>query len=131
METLYLFLSARYACRKLPELKYTGIWDGAEYINEVNQSEKKLKQGYHIEICFLYHDEDEENRYMWCCGIVTRVNRRYDKMIKVDIKWEEYFIACGESDLTEEILKKNLQNPETTKKYAWRQNVQRYLTTIE
>ena len=27
-------------------------------------------------------------------------------MIKVDIKWEEYFIACGESDLTEEILKK-------------------------
>ena len=26
-------------------------------------------------------------------------------MIKVDIKWEESFIACGESDLTEEILK--------------------------
>ena len=26
-------------------------------------------------------------------------------MIKVDIKWEEYFIACGESDITEEILK--------------------------
>ena len=26
-------------------------------------------------------------------------------MIKVDIKWEEYFIACGESDLIEEILK--------------------------
>ena len=26
-------------------------------------------------------------------------------MIKVDIKWEEYFIACVESDLTEEILK--------------------------
>ena len=42
---------------------------------------------------------------MWCCGIVTRVNRRDDKMIKVDIKWEESFIACGESDLTEEILK--------------------------
>ena len=42
---------------------------------------------------------------MWYCGIVTRVKRRYDKMIKVDIKWEEYFITCGESDLTEEILK--------------------------
>jgi len=28
-------------------------------------------------------------------------------MIKVDIKWEESFIACGESDLTEEILKKH------------------------
>ena len=26
-------------------------------------------------------------------------------MIKVDIIWEESFIACGESDLTEEILK--------------------------
>ena len=34
-------------------------------------------------------------------------NRRDDKMINVDIKWEEYFIACGESDLTEEILKKS------------------------
>ena len=83
-----------------------GIWDGAEYMNEVNWPEKKLKQGYHIEMCFSYPDEDEENRYMWCCGIVTIVKRRDDKMIKVDIKWEEYFIACGESDLTEEILKK-------------------------
>ena len=26
-------------------------------------------------------------------------------MIKVDIKWEESFISCDESDLTEEILK--------------------------
>ena len=26
-------------------------------------------------------------------------------MIKVDIKWEESFIACAESDITEEILK--------------------------
>ena len=43
---------------------------------------------------------------MWCCGIVTRVKRRDDNMIKVDIKWEESFIACCESDLTEEILKK-------------------------
>ena len=68
-------------------------------MNEVNWPEKKLKQGYHIEMCFLYPDEDEENRYMWCYGIVTRVKRSDDKMIKVDIKWEEYFIACGESDL--------------------------------
>ena len=45
---------------------------------------------------------------MWCCGIVTIVKRRDGKMIKIDIKWEEYFIACGESDLTEEILKKHL-----------------------
>ena len=56
-------------------------------------------------MCFSYPDEDEENRYMWCCGIVTRVKRSDDNMIKVDIKWEEYFIACVESDLTEEILK--------------------------
>ena len=30
-------------------------------------------------------------------------------MIKVDIKWEESFIAFGESDLTEEILKKTCE----------------------
>ena len=50
-----------------------GIWDWAKYMNEVNCPEKKLKQGYHIEIFFLYPDVDEENRYMWCCKIVTRV----------------------------------------------------------
>ena len=72
-----------------------GIWDGAEYMNEFNWPEKKLKQGYHIEMCFSYPDQDEENRYMWCCGIFTRVKRRDDKMIKVDIKWEESFIALG------------------------------------
>ena len=69
--------------------------------------------------------------YMWCCGIVTRVKRRDDKMIKVDIRWEEYFIAFGESYLTEDILKKHLWNLEKRKKYTWMQNVQRYLTTIE
>ena len=89
-------------------------------MNEVNWPEKKLKQGYHIEMCFSYPDEDEESRFMWCCGLFMRVKRRDHKMIKVDIKWEECFIACGESDLTEEILKKHLWNPETPKKYAWR-----------
>ena len=52
---------------------------------------------------------------MWCCGILTRVNRRDYNMIKVDMKQEESFIACGESYLTEEILKKHLWNPETPK----------------
>ena len=37
-------------------------------------------------------------------------------MIKVYIKWEESFIACGESDLTDEILKKHLWNTEAPKK---------------
>ena len=74
-------------------------------MNEFNWPEKKLKQGYHIEMCFSYPDEDEEKKYMWCCGIVMRVKRRDENMIKVDIKWEESFISCGESYLTEEILK--------------------------
>ena len=51
-------------------------------------------------------------------------------MIKLHIKWEESFIACGESDLTEEILKKIVESGDA-EKYAWRQNVPRYLTTIE
>ena len=59
-------------------------------------------------MCFLYPDEDKENRYMWCCGIVTRVNRRDDKMKKGNTIWEESFIACGKSYLTEKILKKKI-----------------------
>ena len=79
---------------------------GRKFQHCLFHSIEKLKQRYHIEMCFSYPDEDEENRYMWCCGIVKRVKIRYDKMIKVDIKWEECFIACGESDRTEDILKK-------------------------
>ena len=62
------------------------IWHGGEYMTEVNWPENKLKQGYHIEMCFSYPDEDEENRYMWCGGIVTTIKIREDNMIKADIK---------------------------------------------
>ena len=44
---------------------------------------------------------------MWCCGVVERVNTRDYKVIKVDIEWNEKFVACGESDKMEKILKKN------------------------
>ena len=80
-----------------------GKWDGAEYMNEVNWLEK-LNKGYKIEMCFLYLDEVEENRFMWCCGVVERLKKRDDKVIKLDIKWDEQFVACGESEKTEEIL---------------------------
>ena len=75
-----------------------GKWDGSGYMNEVNWTEKKLKKGYKIEICFLYPEEVEENRFMWCCRVAERVNTRDDKVIKVDIKWDEQFFACGESE---------------------------------
>ena len=67
---------------------------------------------------------------MCCCGIVTIVKRTDDKMIKLDIKWEESFIACGERDITEDILKKHLGNTETPKKYVWRQNVRQYFELL-
>ena len=44
-----------------------GIWDGSEYMNEVNLTQKKLEQGYHIEMCFSYSDEDEG---IGICGAV-------------------------------------------------------------
>ena len=76
-------------------------------MNEVNWPEKKMKKGYKIEICFSYPDEVEENRFMLCCGFVQRVKKRDDRMIKVDIKWDEQVFVCGESDKMEEILKKH------------------------
>ena len=35
---------------------------------------------------------------MWCCGVVERLNTRDDKVIKLDIKWDEWFVLCGESE---------------------------------
>ena len=93
-----------------------GKWDGDEYKNEVNWSEKKMKKGQKIKLCFSYPDEVEENRFMWCCGVFERVKIRYDKVIKVDIKWDEQFVACGESDKMEDILKNLLWNPSIPRK---------------
>ena len=36
---------------------------------------------------------------MLCCGVVERLKTRDDKVIKLDIKWDEQFVACGESDI--------------------------------
>ena len=56
-------------------------------------------------MCFSYPDEVEENRFMWCFGVVERVKKRDDKVIKVDIKWDEQFVTCGESDKMKDRLK--------------------------
>ena len=51
-------------------------------MNYVNCPEKKLKKGYKIEMCFSYPYEVEENRLMWCCGVVERLKTRDEKVIK-------------------------------------------------
>ena len=82
-------------------------------------------------MCFSYPDEVEENRFMWCCGVVEIVKTRDYKVIKLDIKWDEQFVACDESDKMEEILKVFLWNPSTPRKGMWRQDVREYLRTIK
>ena len=59
---------------------------------------------------FLYPDEVVENKFMWCCGVVEIATTRDDKVIKVDIKWDEQFVACGESGKIEERLKKIVES---------------------
>ena len=68
---------------------------------------------------------------MWCYGVFGIVKTRDDKLIKVDIKWDEQLVACGEIEKIKEILKKHLWNPSTLRKLAWRQDVQEYLRRIE
>ena len=80
-------------------------WEGIEYMDQVKWPEEKLKKVYKIEMCFSYPDEVDENGFMWCCGVVERFNTRDGKVIKLDIKWDEQFIVCGESEKIEEILK--------------------------
>ena len=67
-------------------------------------------------MCFSYPDYVEENRFMWCCVVFEIVKTRDDKVIKVYIKWDEQFFACGESEKMEEILKKHLWNTSTPRK---------------
>ena len=104
-----------------------GIWDGAEYINAVNWPTETLTAGYKIEMVFSYPGENEDNRLMWCCGEVTRVKKRNDTEMVVDIKWGKDFVAEGENEKGEEILKKGLWNPEKPRKGAWRKDMQEFL----
>ena len=78
-------------------------------------------------MCFSYPDAEEESRVMWCCGHVTRVKKRDNKAIQVNIKLDKKFLVCGESKEDEQLLKKNLWNPETPWKGAWRQDMREFL----
>ena len=64
---------------------------------------------------------------MWCCG---EVKTRDDKEIKVDVKWNKEFVACGKSEEDEQLLKKYLSNPKTPKKGALRQDMREILKKI-
>lgn len=93
-----------------------GIWDGAEYLKEVNWPGKKLKKCYDIEMCFPYPEVDKGNRIMWCCG-------KAEKVILVDIELDSKLVASNKSKEIEEELDEKLCNPEKSKKGAWRQYV--------
>ena len=56
-------------------------------------------------MCFFNPDEVEENRFMWCCGFFERSKTRDEKVIKVDIKLDEQFVACGKRENMEDTLK--------------------------
>ena len=90
-----------------------------------------MKKGYKIELCCLYPDEVEENKFMWSCRVVEELKTKDDKVIKVDIKWDEQFFACGESEKMEGMLNCFLWNTSTPRKGVWRQDVREYLRTIE
>ena len=61
-----------------------------------------------IEMCFSYPEAADENRFMWCCGVVQLVRQRDDKELRLDVRWDKEFIAEGESEKPEELLKKLL-----------------------
>ena len=70
-----------------------GIWDRAEYMNKVNWPGKKLKEGYNIKMCFYIL---RRLRRIGLCGAVrllTELKKRDNKIIQVDIKWDNIFTA--------------------------------------
>ena len=81
------------------------VWDGAEYMNEVNWSEKSLKKGYKLEICFWYPEENGASRVTRCLDVVQRVKMMYNKEIKLLVKWEKEFLDVGKNEEGEELLK--------------------------
>ena len=74
------------------------IWDGPEYMNEVNWPEKKLKKGYKTEMCFCILTRLRRKGSCGVVGLLKKMKRRNDKVIILDIKWDEKFIARDESE---------------------------------
>ena len=78
--------------REREKQEQMGVYDSAEYLNEVNWPDKKLKKGYKLEMLFEYPEEGE-TKLIWCPGIVLKVVKRDDKVIKAEIKWDSDFIG--------------------------------------
>ena len=68
-----------------------GVYDQAEYLNEVCWPENKLTEGFKIKKLFEYPEEGEL-KLIWCPGTVLKVIKRDDKLIKSDIEWDPEFI---------------------------------------
>mgnify|MGYP006922977555 FL=1 len=103
-----------------------GVYDQAEYLNEISWPENKMKKGYKIEKLFEYPEEGEL-KLIWCPGTVLKVIKRDDKLIKADIEWDPEFIGEGEATESTELLKKHLWNPSKPKEGAWRQDLRHKL----
>ena len=85
-----------------------------------------MKKGYKIEKLFEYPEEGEL-KLIWCPGIVSKVIKKDDKLIKADIEWDPELIGEGEATESTELLKKHLWNLSKPKEGAWRQDLRHKL----
>ena len=103
-----------------------GVYDQAEYLNEVSCPENELTKGFKVEKLFEYPEEGELV-LIWCPGIVSKVIKKDDNLITADIEWDPDFIEQGEATESTELLKKHIWNPSKPKEGAWRQDLRHKL----
>ena len=95
--------------RQREQEELMGVYNQAEYLNEVSRPENKVTKGFKIEKLFEYREESEL-KLIWCPGIVSKVIKKYDKLIKADIEWDPEFIGEGGATESTKLLKKHLWN---------------------
>ena len=66
-------------------------------------------------MCVSYPEAADENRFMWCCGVVQLVRQRDDKELRLDVRWDKEFIAEGESEKNRGGIEKIIMKPRDSK----------------
>ena len=81
--------------RQREQEELIGLYDQAEYLNEVSWPENKLTKGFKIEKLFEY-PEESELKLIWCPGIVLKVIKKDNKLIRRTLDGTQSLLERGE-----------------------------------
>jgi hypothetical protein len=96
--------------------------------------ERILDDGFKIDMCFEYRDDEGTKMLQWCRGVIESIisdKSLTGNYIVVMIKWNDEYVKQGDRNPTKEKLRKKDYNPEMHGNGSWREDLHHLLKTSE